>query len=65
MCMKPTYAIAIAEVNRCLEGLRFRYLPSMMSWLIFRNCFCALDHMEEVVKFHIQLLLSEQLSAWV
>lgn len=39
MCLKPTYAIAIAEVSGCLEGLRLRYLPSVMSWMFFRSCF--------------------------
>lgn len=50
MFLKPAYAIAIAEVNSCLEGLRLRYLPSVMSWLIFKNCSCALAHMGEVVR---------------
>lgn len=50
MLFKPAYAIAMTEVNDCLEGLRLRYLSSVMSWLIFRNCFCASAHVEEVVR---------------
>lgn len=47
MCLELTYAIAIAGVNCCLEGLRPGYLPSVISWLIFRSCFCTLAHVEE------------------
>lgn len=50
MFLKPTCAIAIAEVNCCLDGLSLWYLSSVMSWLIFRNCFCASAHVVEVVR---------------